>query len=354
MGVAIPPLYINEIVPSEIQGKLGSLVQFQVTFGIFVSFALCIILPATHPDKHFTNDYWIGIYLFPIIPSLIQIFLFLFVYKYDSPKWLIDSKSEKKLEYLMKTLYVNNWEAYLNKLLEEERKKESLLTKESGKLKDPGFSDLFSIKGYRKALIIACTLSMLQQMTGINSFIFYSSQIFKKIGGDADLTNTFTAILGLCNMGFTMFCLLFIEKYGRKFMLIQGCIGMCLCQGVLFVFEIAKMPIEALYLPVMLVYVGFFESSLGPVLWIYCGETLTDKGIGLAVCVNWLCTGIIGFYGYLIQVVDIGYTFLAFSCISAAAAMFVWIGLVETKGKSKEEIEEIFHGHQILQENLKD
>ena len=85
MGVSIPPLYINEIVPTEIKGSLGSLVQFQITFGIFASYLLCIMLPVYNLDSE-DNYLWIIVFGFPIIPSLIQLFIYRFIFVTDTPK----------------------------------------------------------------------------------------------------------------------------------------------------------------------------------------------------------------------------------------------------------------------------
>lgn len=331
MGVSIAPLYINEIVPQEIKGKLGSLVQFFITFGIFFAFTLCVALPVYKLNSD-DNKLWIGIYGFPVVPSIIQLIFYWFVYKQDTPKWLFDSHRTNDLENVLKTIYIQDWEVYLAKIEGSGQVKGE--TQENAN--NPGYSALFNIKKYRKPLVLACLLSILQQLSGINTFIFYSTSIYQQITGTKNFANVFTAGLGLFNMLSTMFCLLFIEKYGRKVMLMQGCLGMCACHLALFLFGILDLNAAA-SLPVMLLYVGFFESSVGPVLWIYCSETLTDRGVGIAVALNWVFTGIIGLFPLFLEVVQISYAFLIFACICAGGFLFILLFIPETKGKTKEE-----------------
>jgi MFS transporter, SP family, arabinose:H+ symporter len=335
IGVSIPPLYISEVVPLEIKGKLGSMVQLQVTFGIFISYALCIVLPADDLSHSNRNDWWIGIFGFPIIPSLIQIALYRFIYKLDTPKWwLLGASRNSELEIILKTIYAENWEKGLEDL--ESGTKVNLNKTQGKDIVNPSFYDLFRIQKYRKPLIAGCILATFQQLSGINTFIFYSSSIFKDSGGSDDYVNSFTAILGLFNMLSTMSCLFLVEKYGRKLMLMQGCIGMSVSHASLFLLAFFDAP-PIINLPVMLVYIGFFESSLGPVVFIYCGETLTDKGMGLAIALNWVLAGLIGLFPLFTDAVGIKYAFLIFSCICAGAFFYIWIFIVETKGKPHEE-----------------
>lgn len=333
-GVTFPPMFINEVVPEDIRGKLGSLVQFQVTFGIFVAFLMCLMLPV-YNFHLWTNDLWILVYAIPVVPSIIQLLLFFIVYKNDTPKWLNMVNRKKELEIVLRSIYTEDWETYMNKIQEEPENHEFKAEKKS----EPSFCELFAIKKYRKPVIVGCSLSMLQQLSGINMFIFYSSKIYQEIEKTKNYSAEFTAALGFFNMITTMICLVFIEKYGRKILLIQGCIGMAICHLFLFLFNIISAVPSAASLPFMMIYVGFFESSLGPVLWIYCGETLTDRGVGLAVAVNWIFAAFIGsVFNFYVEIVTIGFAFLTFSVICALGIVFIWAFILETKGKTRDEI----------------
>ena len=332
MAVSIAPIYINEMVPEEVKGKLGMMVQFQITLGIFVAFTLCIMLPVYDLGSS-DNNLWIMIYGFPIFPSLLQIFFYCFIYRQDTPKWLFDAHRTNDLENVLKTIYVNDWEQYLEKI----EKGTPAKMEANEKANDPGYYALFTIKRYRKPLILGCLLSALQQLSGINTFIFYSSSIYEELSGTKNFASVFTAGLGLFNMLCTMICLPFIEKYGRKFLLMQGYIGMSVCHLGLFLFGILGVPSGG-SLPLMMIFVAFFESSAGPVLWVYCSETLTDRGIGIAIAINWVLTGIIGLFPLFLEVVSINYAFLIFSCTCCGTFFYILIFIQETKGKSKDEV----------------
>jgi MFS transporter, SP family, arabinose:H+ symporter len=336
VGVSIPPLFINETVPVEIRGKLGSLIQFQVTFGIFVSFLLCIMLPVYRFDSS-TNYLWIFVYGFPIVPATIQLILLYTVFPFDSAKYLAKAGNEKDLSKLLTIVYGPSHEhAKASLLAEVEKLKES---EESHH--DPSFQELFASKRYRKPLLVGCGLSLLQQFCGINTFIYYSSTIYEQIQGNKNFANMFTSALGFVNMAATVICVLNIEKYGRKLLLMQGCIGMGVCHLCLSLFNLLDVT-AAGSLPFMLLFVVFFESSLGPVLWIYCGDTLTDRGVGLAVAMNWVGTIIItACFGFYAEFIGIGYAFLTFAAICFFGFFYVFVFIKETKGKTRDEIERL-------------
>jgi MFS family permease len=332
-GVVIPPLFINETVSLENRRKLVSLVQFQVTFGIFTAFLLCAMLPVYRFNDP-ANNLWVFVYGFPIVPATVQLILLAVVFPFDSLKYLANAGNETDIRRLLNIVYGPTHDhssvslmAKVEKLLESEVRHHN-----------PSFQELFASKRYRKPLLVGCGLSLLQQFSGINTFIYYSSSIYEQIQGNKNFGNMFTSALGFVNMAATVICVLNIEKYGRKLLLMQGCIGMGVCQLFLFFFNLFDVPGEA-SLSFMLLFVMFFESSLGPVLWIYCGDTLTDRGVGLAVAVNWVGAIIItAFFGFYADFIGIGYSFLTFTGICFFGAFYVFVFIKETKGKTRDEI----------------
>lgn len=334
IGVSIPPLYIGEIVPEAIRGKLGSLVQFTLTFGILASNLLCVMLPVYRFDS-WTNNLWFFVYAFPAFPALIQLLILAFIYNFDTPKWLQNSQMPNEQERALKTIYAEDWEDYLDK--------ETSIELKSSK-KDPTFKEIFSIKKLRVALLVGCFLSMTQQLTGINAFIFYSSNIFEDLQGDKNFANLFTAAIGFVNMCSTMICLSLVEKFGRKLLMIQGLIGMGCCHLLLFLFNIVGITSVA-SLPFIFLFIAFFESSSGPVLWIYCGETLTDRGNGMAVSVNWFFTGVVtALFTIAVENISLQYVFLIFGAYCFGSTVVVIMFMKETKGKTRDEIDIMLEG----------
>lgn len=196
-------------------------------------------------------------------------------------------------------------------------------------------------KEYRKQLIIGCALACFQQLSGINSFILYSTKIFKKAGGSAEESVYFTSALGFFNMVTTGFAVFLVGKCRRKLLLIQGSIGMSLCHFVLlYLFLIESKP--WLQLIPILVFIAFFESSIGTILWIYCSEILIDKGVGIAIGIHWVIAAIIGLiFPYIsdTRIYSLNLLFLIFfiSCVSLSFFTKYWV--VETKDLSLHQIE---------------
>jgi hypothetical protein len=330
IGVSIPPTYINEILPEEVRGTLGSLVQFQVTFGIFVSNLVCLPLP-TYNFKSPDNQLWMLAYGFPVIPAAIKLVILTFVYDFDTPAWLQRSQRPNEHERALKAIYGTAWEDFSQKAQNNEKKQA-----------DPSFKEIFASRRFRNPLIVGCMLATIQQLVGINAFIFYSGVIFSGISGSKNFSNFFTAALNFVNMTSTMLSLLCVEKKGRKFMMIQGCIGMAVCHALAFIFSIFSVSNEAIIVFVF-VYIVFFETSSGPVLWIYCGETLTDRGIGIAVAFNWFFSAVIGaVVPVLIEAVGIEYLFLGFGVSCSLSTVYCWFFMKETRGKTQVEIANMF------------
>lgn len=335
IGVSIPPLYISEILPEAVRGKLGSLVQFQVTFGIMASNLLCIVLPV-YQLSSWTNNLWFFVYAFPIIPAAVQLAVLAFIFDFDTPKWLQNSQRPNEQERALKTIFGEDWEDYLDK----EPKGEI----SSSSIKDPSFKEIFTLKQLRTPLLVGCFLSMTQQLTGINAFIFYSGNIFEELQGNKNFANVFTAAIGFVNMASTMICLALVEKYGRRFLMIQGLAGMGTCHLLLFLFNIIGLPSIA-SLPFIFIFIAFFESSSGPVLWIYCGETLTDRGNGMAVAVNWFFTGVVtALFNLMVEILNLEYVFLFFSAYCFGSIVVIVMFMKETKGKTRKEVERMLEG----------
>lgn len=336
MGVSIPPAFINEILPNEIRGTLNSLVQFQITFGIFCSNLMCLPLPTYRFDSPQTN-FWMLAYGFPVVPAVIKLALLSFVYDFDSPAWLLNNQRPNEHERALKRLYGEAWEEFA---LNSKNK----VSQETGRA-DPSFRELFILRKYRKPLIVGCMMAIIQQMVGINAFIFYSGEIFSNIQGSKNFANYFTVGLNFVNMCSTMLCLLFIEKKGRKFMMIQGIIGMGVCNLLAFFFSFFSLSSIAIIVFIF-IYIMFFESSSGSIMFIYLGETLTDRGVGIAVSVNWFFTAVISsLFPILVKLLGISYLFLGFGVICFLSSLYCLIFMKETRGKSQQEIEKMLEGN---------
>ena len=340
MGSTIPPVFVKEIVPLEISGVLGSLVQFQITLGIVVSYAMGIPLPYHNYGDYDMNDWWRALFLLPIPIAILQIILLLVYVRLDTPVWLWEHNKPIQAEQHVRWIYTESYVPIALNQLKNANKPMSIELSTPEVSKQPTYSDLFSAK-YRKGLILACGISMFQQLCGINTFIFYSSRMFASLGGHKSMDNVYTTILGVVNMATTLLSLPFVDKFGRKWMLLQGCAGMTVALALLGVLALIN-EVAELQLVLMLFFVGFFETSLGPICWIYASEVLPDRGVSIVLLVNWVFTAIVGSTfpfmsaNYALHIYG---AFWVYCGLCIAAFVFVLLWVLETKGLTRDEIQ---------------
>ena len=155
---------------------------------------------------------------------------------------------------------------------------------------EESYSNLFT-NAYVRAFAIGCWLSMIQQLSGINWIIFYSTDIFTKnsSGTEAEVNAKFgTFLVGLVNWASSIWVLPLISVFGRKTLLLIGQYGMIIWYLLLSVSSSYNM--NTLIEVLTLIFVCFFELGVGTILWIYASETMTAKGMGIAILLNWVIT----------------------------------------------------------------
>jgi len=215
------------------------------------------------------------------------------------------------------------------------------------------FSDLFS-PSLRTALLIGIGLAIFQQVTGINTVIYYAPLIVQSAGiSSASGAILATAGIGLVNVIMTIVAMWLIDRVGRRPLLLIGIGGMILSLGVLgFVF---RMPtggaLAWLAVVTLMVYVASFAISLGPIFWLIIAEIypLRVRGIaeGTAAGVNWASNFVVSFtFLTLIEVLGPSMTFWVYALLAVASWLFAYYLVPETKGRTLEEIEHSFrHRH---------
>ena len=224
------------------------------------------------------------IFLFPIIPSIVQILLFLLVFKEESPKFYIINQKFDRAKEIIEKLCPNE------ELLNTNKSEESFIDLKVS-LYDQNwdgryYSSLLKPK-YLRAFLAGWLLSILQQLSGINIIIFYSS-----IPVTRDLNIIFVIILGSINFISTLVAIYLLKKFGRKELLLYGELAMAFTCSLLFLiaFPINPYTDSAYYFIVKWLfsfYVISFAMTLGPICWIYLAEIMTEKGMGIAVSINW-------------------------------------------------------------------
>jgi sugar porter (SP) family MFS transporter len=270
------------------------------------------------------------------LPAVLY-FAFLFAVP-ESPRWLI---MKERVDEARKTLLkvVNEEQAEMDIIAV----KESLIS-ETGKSKAP-LSALFR-PALRLVLLIGITVAIVQQITGINSVFFYAPMIFEQTGIGTDAAFSQAILVGLTNLVFTILAILFIDRFGRKVLLLFGLSGIAISMFLLaygFSMDEASMN-PWLILIGIIGFVASFAISIGPVMWVLFSEIFPNSVRGIAISFVGLINSAVSFLVQLVfpwelDTIGSSATFLIYGAFAVIGLVIIAILLPETKGKSLEELE---------------
>ena len=320
------PIYISEIAPASRRGKLVGLFQFNVVFGIVVSYLSNYLIGQS------TDHNWRLMLGIQAIPS--AIFFVLLRWIPESPRWLILHKdnTEAARTILLQIDPVNGNETLkdIQAAVETDRHK-------------PASEALFT-RRYRTPVMLAILFAIFNQVSGINAIIYYSPRIFEMTGLGKSSALLSTAGIGIVNFAFTLLAMNIIDRIGRRTLMLIGSFGLIATLGmVAWSFYFASF--NGWMVPVFLfIYIAFFAFSQGAVIWVFISEIFPNpvraKGQTLGSATHWVMAAIIAFsFPYLAERAGGGNTFLFFCVMMCVQLVFVWRMMPETKGKSLEQIE---------------
>ena len=320
------PIYISEIAPPSKRGMLVGLFQFNVVFGIVISYLSNYIIGLTGENS------WRLMLGIQAVPS--AIFLLLLQLVPESPRWLILKKGK-----------IESARAIFN-LIEQESAEELIRgIVQTGKAVNISEErqPLFSAK-YKTPVLLAMLFAFFNQVSGINAIIYYAPRIFEMTGLGKNSSLLSTAGLGLMNFMFTLLAMGFIDKVGRRSLMMIGSAGLIITLGLVS-YSFYHQSFSVWSVPVFLfVYIAFFAFSQGAVIWVFISEIFPTqvraKGQTLGSTTHWVMAAVIAFsFPYLAEKVGGGNTFLFFAIMMVLQLLFVWKLMPETKGKSLEQIE---------------
>lgn len=326
------PLYIAEISPARLRGRLVSLNQLAVVTGIFAVYFVDLAVSNSGDVAWNVSMGWRWMLGFGIIPGLL--FIFLLFTMPESPRWLEQrGRSEEALRILTKV------DGAAKAKTEIEHIRNSIQS-EHGNVRQ-----LFR-PGLRKALLIGVVLAVMQQWTGINAIMYYAPDIFRAAGAGQNSSLIQTVLVGTVNFLFTILSIWLIDKVGRKALLLVGSAVMAICLFIVgFAFRNGTTGTWVLFF--ILLYVAAFAISLGPVVWLVIAEIFPNRARGVASSVASLALWIADYVvaqSFPVLLGSIG-ALMAFGIFGVLAVFtfFFTLSLVpETKGKSLEEIEEMW------------
>jgi sugar porter (SP) family MFS transporter len=328
----IAPIYISEIAPAKARGRLVILFQFNIVFGILISYLSNYVIGLLFQDS------WRLMLGIMAIPSFIFLVLLRFVP--ESPRWLILHKS--KNDEARETLRLINPDTYQEEM-------DSIINSKHEEVTDVNAESLFNPR-YRFPTMLAVLFAFFNQVSGINAIIYYAPRIFTAAGLAKNSSLLSTAGIGLVNLVFTMIAIGFIDKIGRKQLMLIGSFGLILTLGLVsYSFYGAGSGgfMVAFYL---MIYIAFFAFSQGAVIWVFISEIFPNqvraKGQTLGSSTHWVMATIIAFsFPYITGKIGESWTFLFFTVMMVLQLIFVWKVMPETKGKSLEQIEHTLTMH---------
>ena len=338
VGVAIgissttAPLYIAELAPSKIRGALVSINQLAITIGILVSYLIGLLFVHT--------ESWRIMFGIAVIPAAVQFIVMSFFP--ESPRSLINhNKSKEALAIL--THYRGSKHAAEKEVLEIQKHKEKRAAQ-----KQSHFKELLG-KSLRLPLMAGLGITIIQQITGINTIIYYAPTIFQFAGFESNRAAILaTTWVGTINVLMTFLAIYLIDKVGRKPLLIWGLSGMILsliALGIGFSYQGGEQVIGTISMITLLTYIACFAFSLGPIAWLLNSEIyplhLRGAAMGVATCTNWIFNFIVTVtFLNLIHLLGKSGTFWLYAIVGIIGLIFVIKKIPETKGKSLEEIED--------------
>jgi len=329
------PMYIAEISPARIRGRMVSVNQFAIVTGFLVVYFVNYFI-ALQGDSTWNQQFgWRWMFGSEALPAVSLLVLLFFVP--ESPRWLTkQNRSGEALEILTR---VNGAEYATTELLEIRE----TIAHESGSLKQ-----LFG-PGMKIVLVIGIALAVLQQVTGINVFLYFGTEIFKKMGSGTNAALAQTVIVGAVNLSFTIVAIWTVDRLGRRPLMMIGSAGMgisLLAMGLATYCQRTGLWI----LLFILGYIACFALSVGPVTWVILSEIFPTRIRGRAMAIATICLWVANYVisqtfpmmdenEWLLEKFHRAFPFWLYGAFCVVLLVFVWRFVPETKGKTLEQIE---------------
>ena len=321
------PMYIAEISPAKMRGRLVAVAQFNIVFGILVAFFSNFLLVNTGIN----NWRWMfGVEAFPA--ALFFVLLFLVP---ESPRWLVKKSRNSDAESVLSAVGTKDVKSELSDIIES-------LKEEVGKT-----GTKLLQKKYRFVIMCAVLLAVFNQLSGINVIMYYAPMIFEKAGANTNTAMLQAVAVGVTNMLFTIIAMFFIDKFGRKTLLLIGAVGMFLTLAGAAINYYDVSLLGDLGVVIFIIgFIAFFALSQGAVIWVFLAEIfpnrIRSKGQALGSFTHWIMNAIIGLvFPIALTQFGGGNVFMFFSVMMIPFFLFVWKVMPETKEKSLEELEKL-------------
>lgn len=329
----LTPVYISEIAPPSRRGALTTLNQMAILLGMVITYIVNAQLANAYDEAWRIQTSWRWMFASEAVPTLLFMGLLFFIP--ESPRWLVSKKREEEAAVILRKLGSERLVA------EEIADIHNSFVGEKvpwGKIFAPP---------YRKILVFGAILAAFQQLVGINIVMYYAPRIFTSAGVATSTAIGHSVIIGVAMLVFTVVALVLADRIGRRPLLLASCAGMALSLAALAVAFGRIVPgQEGQILVWVLLYVAAFSIGMGPLVWTVITEIFPNRirGRAAGICVFglWIANFLVSqFFPYMLT--QFGYkTFWVHAAFSAFSFVFILLAIPETKGRTLEEVEQLF------------
>ena len=321
MASVLSPMYIAEIAPAHVRGRMVAINQLTIVLGILVTNLVNYLL------RNQGEDAWRWMFGLGAIPA--GLFLLGALGLPESPRWLVKAGKEDKAALILEKIGGKDFAADAVKTV-----KQSLTG-----IHKTSLSTIFE-KAVLPAVLLGIGLAVFQQFCGINTVFNYAPRIFESIGASQDDQLLQTVFIGGVNLVFTLLAMLLVDKLGRKPLMLIGAGGL----AVLYIIVVQMLAVKSTNVSwFLLMAIGTYAMSLAPVTWVLISEIFPNKVRGAATSVAvlslWAAYFVLVFtFPKLFEKMGDN-TFYIYAGVCAVGFAFVWFKVKETKGKTLEEVQ---------------
>jgi MFS transporter, SP family, arabinose:H+ symporter len=318
------PMYIAEIAPARLRGRLVGFFQFNVVFGILLAYLSNYLIGL----QGFGAAEWRWELGVTAIPAAL-FFIMLFGIP-RSPRWLAKKGHLSDARTVLQTIGEPDYEQELQQIVE------------SINIERQQAGEALFTRAHAFPILLAVSVAMFNQLSGINPILYYLNDIFAHAGFSKVSGSLQAVAVGSTNLVFTMVAMSVIDRIGRKTLLLIGSVGTAVClAGVATIFFTARH--ESFLLWLLIGYIAFFAFSQGAVIWVYLSEVFPNnvraKGQSLGSFTHWIMNALISGTFPLLAASSGGYPFVFFSIMMVVQFFVVLFVYPETKGVSLEEMQ---------------
>jgi sugar porter (SP) family MFS transporter len=330
LASVLTPVYIAEISSPRNRGALVSINQLAIVIGILASYLV------SWQFSGIGRNSWRWMLIVAAIPSLV-FFIGLFAIP-ESPRWLISKGRQDEAEPILARI-----------VGQTSARHELQAISQTTESEEGSWREIFS-KGMRPRLMIGALLALASQITGVNTVLYYGSVIVREHfpGQSANMALIANVIIGTINLIFTIVAMIFLDRWGRRGILMTASAGMGLALTALVIgLNLHNVP-PVLILVSILFYVAFFALGLGPGPWLIISEIFPTKVRGraasVATSILWSGALLVTFtFLSLVKALGLAGVFAVYGVLSFSCFLFVCKAVPETKGRTLEQIQEMLH-----------